>query len=63
MKKLLAALIALCMVFSLCTVSALAVGGTEYDNPLQDVRVRQALWYAIDMDAIVDALCYGIHTS
>lgn len=32
------------------------VGGTAYPNPLQDVRVRQALWYAIDMDAIVDGL-------
>lgn len=32
------------------------VGGTAYENPLQDVRVRQALWYAIDMDAIVDGL-------
>ena len=27
-----------------------------YTNPLQDVRVRQALWYAIDMDAIVEGL-------
>lgn len=32
------------------------VGGTAYPNPLQDVRVRQALWYAIDIDAIVDGL-------
>lgn len=32
------------------------VGGTAYPNPLQDVRVRQALWYAIDMDAIVEGL-------
>ncbi len=32
------------------------VGGTAYANPLQDVRVRQALWYAMDMDAIVEGL-------
>ena len=58
MKKLLCTILALCMVFSVCAFSASAdgVGGTEYPNPLQDVRVRQALWYAIDMDAIVDAL-------
>lgn len=34
----------------------IGVGGTAYPNPLQDVRVRQALWYAIDMDAIVEGL-------
>ena len=58
MKKLLSLLLALVMVFALCAVSASAdgVGGTQYPNPLQDVRVRQALWYAIDMEAIVDAL-------
>ena len=58
MKKLLSLILALCIVFSLCAFSASAdgVGGTAYPNPLQDVRVRQALWYAIDMDAIVDAL-------
>lgn len=32
------------------------VGGTAYANPLQDVRVRQAMWYAIDIDAIVEGL-------
>ena len=58
MKKLLALALALCMVFSFCAFQASAegAGGTEYPNPLQDVRVRQALWYAIDMEAIVDAL-------
>ena len=58
MKKLLSLILALCIVFSFCAFSASAdgVGGTAYPNPLQDVRVRQALWYAIDMDAIVDAL-------
>ena len=45
MKKLLATLLALCMLFALCAISASAegVGGTAYPNPLQDVRVRQAL--------------------
>ena len=58
MKKLTGLLLVLCMMLSLCTVAAFAdnSGGTAYPNPLQDVRVRQALWYAIDMDAIVDAL-------
>ena len=28
----------------------------SYAHPLQDPRVRQALWYAIDMDAIVEGL-------
>ena len=55
MKKLFAVLLALCVVLT-GTVIVSAEGGTAYPNPLQDVRVRQALWYAIDMDAIVDAL-------
>lgn len=61
MKKLLAALLVLCMVLTLSTAAFAAegAGGTAYANPLQDVRVRQALWYAIDMDAIVDALWEG----
>ena len=57
MKKLLSLVLALCLV--LAATSAFAadgIGGTAYPNPLQDARVRQALWYAIDMDAIVDAL-------
>lgn len=67
MKKLLALLLVLCLAFSLGTITASAesvgVGGTAYPNPLQDVRVRQALWYAIDMDAIVDALWNGTVTA
>lgn len=59
MKKLLTSLLVLCMILCAVTASAAGVGGTEYPNPLQDVRVRQALWYAIDMDAIVDALWNG----
>ncbi len=79
MKRMLALVLALCMVLALCacgqttsttsTTSAASaddagtaaaentgVGGTAYANPLQDVRVRQALWYAIDIDAIVEGL-------
>jgi len=58
MRKTLSLLLALVMVFAICAGSVYAdgVGGTQYPNPLQDVRVRQALWYAIDMDAIVEAL-------
>jgi peptide/nickel transport system substrate-binding protein len=54
MKKILAIALALCMVLTL-SVSALAGEGT-YATPLQDPRVRQALWYAIDMEAIVEGL-------
>ena len=32
---------------------------TELGTPLADVRVRQALAYAIDMDTIIEALFYG----
>ena len=58
MKKLLGLILVLCLVLSIGITAAYAdgVGGTQYPNPLQDVRVRQALWYAIDMDTIVDAL-------
>ena len=65
MKKLLCLVLTLCMILSLgmITASADGAGGTQYPNPLQDVRVRQALWYAIDMDAIVDALWNGTVTA
>ncbi|MDO5298340.1 MAG: ABC transporter substrate-binding protein [Clostridia bacterium] len=63
MKKLLTSLLVLCMILCAVSASAAGVGGTEYPNPLQDVRVRQALWYAIDMDAIVDALWNGTVTA
>ena len=56
MKKYIALVLALCFALVLSTVTVFAEGGTAYPNPLQDVRVRQALWYAIDMDLIVDAL-------
>ena len=72
MKKILALVLAACMLLALCACGAgsettsttaaggsgepaantgTGVGGTAYPNPLQDVRVRQALWYAIDIDA------------
>lgn len=77
MKKILALVLAACMLLALCACGAgsettsttaaggsgepaantgTGVGGTAYPNPLQDVRVRQALWYAIDIDAIVEGL-------
>ena len=78
MKKILALVLALCMVFTLFACGAMeepaapapeapaadapaaeapAVEVAEsYAHPLQDPRVRQALWYAIDMDAIVEGL-------
>ena len=65
MKKLFTLLLAVSLLFSIAATSAAAegTGGTMYPNPLQDVRVRQALWYAIDMDAIVDALWNGTVTA
>ena len=65
MKKLFTLLLAVSLLFSIAVTSAAAegTGGTMYPNPLQDVRVRQALWYAIDMDAIVDALWNGTVTA
>lgn len=65
MKKLFTLLLAVSLIFSIAATSAAAegAGGTMYPNPLQDVRVRQALWYAIDMDAIVDALWNGTVTA
>lgn len=65
MKKLFTLLLAVSLIFSIAATSAAAegAGGTMYPNPLQDVRIRQALWYAIDMDAIVDALWNGTVTA
>ena len=37
-----------------------ATGGDDIENPLRDVRVRQALSMAIDRDAIVDDVMEGI---
>ena len=39
--------------------SADGAGATDLGTPLADVRVRQALAYAIDMEAIVDSLFEG----
>ena len=63
MKKILAFLLALCLILGAASALAEGVGGTAYPNPLQDVKVRQALWYAIDMDTIVDALWEGTVTA
>ena len=56
MKKLIALILTLALAVALVPALAGGAGGTQYTNPLQDVRVRQALWYALDMDTIVDAL-------
>ena len=78
MKKILALVLALCMVFTLFACGAKESApateapkaeapaaapaapsveeGVTYAHPLQDPRVRQALWYAIDIDAIVEGL-------
>lgn len=64
MKKHLSLLLVLCMLLG-AAMPALAEksGGTAFPNPLQDVRVRQALWYAIDMDTIVAELWNGTVTA
>ena len=46
------------MLCSLLVTSALAEGPTN-SNPLSDVRVRQAIAYAIDMDTIAETLLEG----
>ena len=46
------------MLGSLLATGALAEGPTN-SNPLSDVRVRQAIAYAIDMDTIVETLLEG----
>ena len=77
MKKILALVLALCMMFTMfaCGAKTETPAATEkpateapaqeapqveiaesYAQPLQDPRVRQALWYAIDMEAIVEGL-------
>ncbi len=65
-KKLISLLCASAMAVSMlagtCTTAAAeeaAVSCQELGTPLADLRVRQALAYAIDMDAIVDSLFDG----
>ena len=48
----------LCMSFSLLATRVFAEGPTN-SNPLSDVRVRQAIAYAIDMDTIAETLLEG----
>lgn len=55
MKKLVSLLLALAVLMG----CAAAVAEPTNSNPLSDVRVRQALAYAIDMDAIIDSLMAG----
>lgn len=49
----------LCAIVLLATLVSLPVRAQELGTPLADVRVRQALAYAIDMDAIVESLFEG----
>ena len=56
MKKLFTLLLAVSLLFSIAATSAAAegTGGTMYPNPLQDVRVRQAIDMAVDRQAVLD---------
>lgn len=54
MKKILIALLTL--VVTLGVLTGCAKKEPVYTNPLQDERVRQALWYAIDWDTIATSL-------
>jgi len=58
MKKIINLILMLVLIFSL----AILIGNTSSasnSNPLSDVRVRQAIAYAIDMDTICDTLLEG----
>ncbi len=48
-----------CAIVLLTSLAVLPVSANEPASPLADVRVRQALAYAIDMDAIVESLFEG----
>lgn len=54
MKRILIALLTL--IVSLGVLTGCAEKAVVYTNPLQDARVRQALWYAIDWDTIAESL-------
>ncbi|PIE35036.1 peptide ABC transporter substrate-binding protein [candidate division KSB3 bacterium] len=58
MKKTISCICMCVVVFSLLAVSVFAEGPTN-SNPLSDVRVRQAIAYAIDMDTIAATLLEG----
>lgn len=57
MKRIWIALVTLLLTVGMLT--GCASKETEYANPLQDVRVRQALWYAIDWSTITDTIWSG----
>ena len=62
-KRSLAVLLVLCLcitVFAVCGKTELSQASSlSNENPLSDVRVRQAMAYAIDVQAIIDGLMYG----
>ncbi len=73
MRKLVMKGLALCLVLSMATTMAFAAGGAEAapaspakswdfakETPLADVRIRQALAYAIDMKTITETLFEGL---
>ena len=55
MKKIISLFLVLSIAFFAVAMPTKS-NAEEYTNPLQDPRVRQALWYAIDMDSIVESL-------
>lgn len=58
MKKIISLILMLVLIFSLVTLIGNASSASN-SNPLSDVRVRQAIAYAIDMDTICDTLLEG----
>ena len=73
MSKLVMKGLALCLILSMATAMVFAAGGTEAapatprktwdyakETPLSDLRVRQALAYAIDMETIAETIFEGL---
>ena len=63
MKRIALIIASLVLVVSMLSACSTPAEPTEpevvYTNPLQDARVRQALWYAIDWETITDTLWNG----
>ena len=63
MKRIVLIIASLVLVVGMLTACSTPAEPTEpevvYTNPLQDARVRQALWYAIDWETITDTLWNG----
>lgn len=63
MKRIALIIASLVLVVSMLTACSTPAEPAEpevvYTNPLQDARVRQALWYAIDWETITDTLWNG----